>query len=228
MPRKQPLMRVLERRVDMTRMYVQGFTQAEIAHKLKLDPSHVSTELSKIREDWLQVIVQNYDEIKSRELAKIDNLERTAWEAWEKSCKPATIKTKKVQSFFQTVEEPPDSGNESEEGEYIPSRKSVATPIKQHLESTKKGQNGNPAYLDRIAWCIEMRLKIFGILKEQKIENNTFLNFDSLVDTLPDDEDAAEQKILQVEASVTPDSHQPPHSKHPSSNGTNGDGHDAD
>jgi hypothetical protein len=41
-------------------------------------------------------------------------------------------------------------------------------PIKSSFETKRMGRNGDVRFLQQIAWCIEMRLKLMGLLKEDK------------------------------------------------------------
>lgn len=192
---------VLQRRVEISKMYLQGFTQTEIGVRLKVGRETVASEIHKIRSEWLSEIVKDYDEIKAKELAKIDHLETVAWEAWERSLKPIETRTKKIQSALMPTEE---YKTDPETGEITVIRSREMTAIKEHFEELKREQDGNPAFLDRVSWCIEMRLKIFGILKEEKKEVHTHINFDfdKLIGLgIEDDaDDPIEQKIIEVQA----------------------------
>jgi hypothetical protein len=51
----------------------------------------VSCDLKAVRKAWLESSIRDFDELKAQELAKLDHLEATAWENFERSCR-VTIK----------------------------------------------------------------------------------------------------------------------------------------
>ena len=75
------------------RMYLQGYTQREIRDSLntrdgvKYQLSHVTVhnDLTKARELWLASALVDIDQVKARQLARLDLIERETWEAWEQS-----------------------------------------------------------------------------------------------------------------------------------------------
>lgn len=121
-------------------MYLRGMLQSEIAAELGLSQATISTDLKALQVEWLQSALLDFNEIKARELARIDKLEREYWTAWERS-----------QEDAETVKQ-----------EAVEDGKKKATKI-------SKGQSGNPTFLAGIQWCIEQRLKIFGIYEATKL-----------------------------------------------------------
>ena len=67
-------------------LYLQGKTQVEISEIMEVSQPTISKDLKELQKRWLDKSVQKIDERKAEELAKIDQLERSHWEAWEKSC----------------------------------------------------------------------------------------------------------------------------------------------
>ena len=76
------------RRQDICRRYLQGETQAEIAAAVSLSQGAVSRHLTALQADWLKSAALDFTAAKARQLAKIDNLEREAWAAYELSRQP--------------------------------------------------------------------------------------------------------------------------------------------
>lgn len=140
-PRK---MNYKKRRLRVTELYLQGWTQVKIAEEVGVTQGMVSKDLAAIREEWLQASIENIDEAKARELARIDNLEREYWEAWYRSCEDAETVVKKA----------------------------VETDKGQRKEATQtaKGQAGDPRFLAGIQWCIQQRCKILGIEAAAKLD----------------------------------------------------------
>lgn len=145
-----------ERDLEITaRLYMQGWYQQEIADYLSnregdptadytLSQVTISKDLAEIRRRWLESSLVDMDQIKAEELAKIDRLEREYWQAWEDSRQ--VLETRKLQSG--------DKGS----SELL-------------IEAE---QVGDPKFLQGIQWCIDRRVKIFGLdapkRSEQRIE----------------------------------------------------------
>lgn len=129
-----------QRRLTIAADYVKGMPQYEIANKYKCSQATISKDLARIREEWLKSTLIDFNEVKAREIAKIDNLEATYWEAWYRSIGEKTkVRTRKVGVL--AVE---------------------ATVEKETLL-------GNTACLAGVQWCVEQRCKIFGIYEATKV-----------------------------------------------------------
>jgi len=48
----------------------------------------VCTDLQAVRREWRDSRIRDFDEAVNRELAKVDRLEREAWNAWQRSREP--------------------------------------------------------------------------------------------------------------------------------------------
>ena len=101
-----------EDRLIISRLYLEGRLQADIAAHLselrdyKISQQLVSYDLKRIRQRWIKEQIDNFDEMKAQELAKIDQAERNAWEAWQKS-----RKAKAQETVERTVREEEKSGD---------------------------------------------------------------------------------------------------------------------
>jgi predicted transcriptional regulator len=84
-------MAILERRKEAASLYCRGKPQWEIARHLGVTQAQISYDLRAVRKAWLESSIRDFDELKAQELAKLDHLEATAWENFERSCR-VTIK----------------------------------------------------------------------------------------------------------------------------------------
>lgn len=211
---------VTDRRREVAAMYLRGVRQNDIAAHFKISPQMVSIDLQKIQDMWVAECIVDFDARKQIELRKIDNLEEKAWSAWERSCEDAEVRTVKTERALRKVETEDASGDvDADSDGKSSSRKSRAKPkrkvgsptpasaselaiIRETVDEKRKGQSGNPAFLERIAWCIEMRLKILGILKADKSSvNNNFMviDWDKMVSKDEQDEgDAVNARIAEA------------------------------
>jgi len=138
-------------RRNISRMYLQGMLQAEIAEELGVSQSTVSRDLSYIQKQWQQERINNVDERKRIELAKIDNLELEYWEAWKHSLENAEVQTVEKQGIIH-----------DKDGKIIGSR------VKQI--DRQEGQAGDPRFLQGIQWCIEKRCELLGLDAPKKTD----------------------------------------------------------
>lgn len=160
----------LERRNRVAEHYLKGWTQQEIAASEKVAQATVSADLAAIRKGWLESSMVNFDEVKARELARIDALEAAAWAAWDRSCEDAITKSTQVKHALRVVgeREVQVSDDEADGTKKEPITEMV--PIEKTANKQAKGQAGDPRFMERISWCIEQRVKIFGIVKKDDLD----------------------------------------------------------
>jgi AcrR family transcriptional regulator len=158
MPRKAISPQALEaaaKRREVAAAYLAGGTQAEIAAAVGLSQGTVSRHLRAVREEWKARSAEAFEGRLAEELARIDALERVALAAWERSCHDAEVRHVKTET----------DGTVSVDGRPV--------PTKTVSEKTTKGQAGDPRFLERIAWCIEQRLKVLGGYAPAKVAPTT-------------------------------------------------------
>jgi hypothetical protein len=97
---------------------------------------------------------RDFDVAKAQELAKIDEVERRAWDAFERSQQEKQIATQEEHQVPFTVTEKDADGNLVTV---------VKTKTRKHLQIRREGQSGNPAFLNTILTCIERRCAILGL-----------------------------------------------------------------
>lgn len=147
----------LKRQHRVADLYLAGKTQWEIADLVGITQGTVSKDLAAIRTAWLASAVRDFDAIKSEQLAKIDRVEVIAWAAWERSCKDA--ETRRVESISgRTVRVTEKTGK------HTTKTTTEKLPPLEKASKSSVGQSGDPRFLDRIAWCVETRLKLIGAL----------------------------------------------------------------
>lgn len=129
-------------RSQVADLYLRGFKQVEIAEQLGVNQATVSNDLKVIHNQWRDSAIIDLNELKHRELEKIDQLEREYWKAWEKSTKDTEVITQKAKSS--------DTGKE--------------------VILRREGQAGDPRFLAGVMTCIERRCKLLGIDAPEKRE----------------------------------------------------------
>lgn len=190
-------MRIAERRQRVTDMYLQGMPQWQIARDIKVSTGTVCLDLKFMKELWVANGLVSTQEKVEKELAKIDQIETRAWEAYLNSTLPKEERYKRVEKAPKTEIVTDDDGKMKKEtnGELIQTK--VISNMK------RKGQSGDPRFLEQIRWCVETRLKLLGLLKGETIVNNNMvsLNFADLMGP-PEDADPIQAKIDAVKKPV--------------------------
>lgn len=128
-------------RNETTTLYLEGKTQEFIAEIMGVSRTQITYDLKVIQKRWREQTTVDLDESKAIELARIDNLERVSWMAWERS------KEDKETTFTKR----------GEKGD-------------REASIRREGQSGNPAFLDRISWCIDRRCKLLGLDAPVKLD----------------------------------------------------------
>jgi hypothetical protein len=127
------------RREQVADLYVQGWRQVAIARHLGVSQPTISQDLRAIQRQWRESAIRDFDVLRERELQKLDRLEREAWDAWERSKKPA-------QSAVINI-----SGDS------------------QRTQKRVEEQIGDPRYLEQVQKCIAARRALLGLDAPTKI-----------------------------------------------------------
>jgi hypothetical protein len=131
----------------ISELYLQGLQQAEIAEQLGVCRQQVTYDLRILQHRWQQSALVNFNEKKALELARIDLLERTYWQAWQESRKPRETTT-------STTEKTNDGASAAH---------AKAPPLRLKAAMRKEARDGNPAFLEGVQWCINKRCAILGL-----------------------------------------------------------------
>lgn len=198
--KKNDQYRIMARRIKVAKLYVEGATQCEIAHEVGVSQNAITKDLQAIRQEWLASAQSSYDERKAQELAKIDNLERLAIKAWTKSCNDAEIDVRKVERALRSVNDSArvEGGKRGGSGKVLNVEMKML-PIKKTHHKTVKGQTGNPAFLEIIKACIELRAKICGLFTDVTVNSTNIsvaFSWDKLLNAPGEWPDEVEDAIV--------------------------------
>ena len=148
-------LKLAERRRDVATMYLRGYKQVEIAAKWKVSQPQISYDLKWLHAEWIGAALMDVNEAKARELARIDALELEYWHSWQESKDP-------LKREIKTARRGSPDADGKERVAYI-----------SDLRSEVEERVGDSRYLDGVRWCIEQRLKIFGVYAPTKIAPTT-------------------------------------------------------
>jgi len=143
------------RRMLVAQKYLRGQSMDKIAQEmppeLACSRSSVYRDLQALREIWRKEANLPIADMRAKELAKIDELERTAWEAYEIS------KGDKIVSRFGTV---------------LPATTAGTKPsvTGAHTRTITKSTAGNPRFLEMIEKCINRRCEILGLKRQTTLD----------------------------------------------------------
>ena len=144
--------------LDVARLYIEGNTQAQIADIISeasgkiVGRDTVHNTIQEIFKRWEMRYVDDVNFLKMRELVKIDKLESTYWEAWQRSSKD--FKSEETVEKGGTL--PSKSGHSySEDGKRGYVGKSKRKVVEERV--------GNVKFLQGIERCVELRMKILEI-----------------------------------------------------------------
>jgi predicted XRE-type DNA-binding protein len=133
--------------VQITRLYLQGRTQRDIAEVVGVSQGQVNHDLKLIQQRWRESSIMDMNEAKQKELARIDEVEIQFWEAWERSKNERTRARQ-------------ESDGKSKDGK----------PNVVRATMEKEQRDGNPAFLAGVMSCIERRCKLLGLDAPAKAE----------------------------------------------------------
>jgi len=125
--------------------YLQGKTQQDMADDFGVSLSTVRRHIKLLREEWKERALYDFSIAKSEELAKVDEIERIAWDQFHKSLAGKEVAT--------TM----DNG----------------TTVTEMMSRTTTGTS-DIKWLDKIQWCVDQRCKILGLhAPKQAVINQT-------------------------------------------------------
>jgi hypothetical protein len=143
---------------DVARMYVRGISTNEIARAIEhqysagdvaVSITSIRQDIARIRQEWVNSALLDFNERKAEELARLDQLEAAYWKAWEDSCQPKTIT-----EDFKGVQQALSGGR----------------AVDLEINTTKnvvEERDGNALYLQGVERCIDKRCKIIGLFSPE-------------------------------------------------------------
>ena len=144
----------LRDRADIARMRLDGLTQVQIAEEITRIRSYsvsqqtITADLKAVRDEWLEISIDNYDKTRQIELTRLDQEEKFAIGAWYRSAKKGK---KKERTRTGTAD---------------------GKPFEEFMQETEEEESaGNPAFLQRLESIRQRRCAILGFNAQQRSEN---------------------------------------------------------
>ncbi|MBL8823172.1 MAG: response regulator transcription factor [Planctomycetia bacterium] len=154
---------LLKRREQVAKLYLEGRTIRQIAQDLGVSIGTVHADLQYIEKEWATLAEQSVSKRKTDILAKLDLIEKMAYEAFEKSQGEIVVETQRART---------KAGSGAKE------------IIKQEVRSMSPG---DPRYLQIVGNCISQRAKLIGLLPKggsSETGHLPVIGFEVVADTL--------------------------------------------
>lgn len=159
-PKRTPREREVDIPVEI-RLWVRGLSLKEIAAEISKDRpysvgySTIDRDIKIERAAWRSETLGAIDELIACELIRVNQIEREAWDAWERSKKDSER-----------------SVTERKTGESETMR----------AQMVREGQCGDPRYLTQVQWCIDKRCKLLGLDAPQRSQIEVTMPYQAISD----------------------------------------------
>lgn len=94
------------RRMEAAHLYLQGHHQQHIADTLNCSVATICSDLKSLHHEWRESAAADINHKIALEIAKLDNVEATAWAAFEGSKETTTVQTEKGMTVYNTAGDP--------------------------------------------------------------------------------------------------------------------------
>jgi hypothetical protein len=148
--------------------YLRGERQADMAARLGISRQEVTYELGVLRKEWLARSSRDFDQKKSEELAKLDELETEYWAAWQASKQPLEHTTQ--EEVTDEISMP--AGRRHTRVKVPRSRTRAATQQQQ--------QHGDTSCLAGVERVIRERCKLLGLYPATDVTVSGVMTFNDL------------------------------------------------
>ncbi|HEV7225260.1 MAG TPA: hypothetical protein VGN42_21315 [Pirellulales bacterium] len=128
------------RRRQVAELFLKGYSQTAIGNQLDVTQATICNDLKKIHEIWRASTIRDFDLAAAAALLRLDLIECEAWEAWERSKKPAQ------------------------------SAVILGEGVSQPTRKTLRNQNGDPRYLTVVLRCEEARRALLALDPPKRTE----------------------------------------------------------
>lgn len=130
---QQERIRIEQRQTRVSKRYLQGSPQAEIARELEVSQATISSDLKAIRKEWKAQRGADLEELLLEEFQRLKQVFRDASQGWEQSQQP--VETTKISQ----------------------------SPLGKTVEKSIRQQHGDPRFLQTMQRLIEQMVRLFGL-----------------------------------------------------------------
>lgn len=193
-----------QRRQREAQLILQGMTQRDVAKEVGVTVSVVNADLNQhILPQWRAQAAADVGERVMLELAKLDELERTYWEAWKRSLTTFEKRTSTRTDRSRMVM-PPASVQQA----MLAMNQAVApnnlTSTDERATLVREEREGNPLFLQGVAWCIDRRIKLLGADTPKQVDIEGHIRAAALAMGLDPDQAVEEAQRVMAEVKQVP------------------------
>lgn len=144
----------------ISKMYVRGVTQMEMASRLGVSQGQISADVKTVLKQWQDERLHDIDRYKNEQLVRINSIEEEMWTAWEKSKVTKKVVINKSKSGEMSDVFDPTTGKmtKTQTDKYWRAGTTEEEPV-----------NGDMQYMNGIMWCVQERAKIIGLYAPKKV-----------------------------------------------------------
>ena len=149
-----------KRRYDVAQMNLAGMTLREIGEKLGVNAATVCRDLDWVREEWRKAAVENFDQARAIELARLNLVERKYWEAWNRSTEDKVTRIEAYGTPGGQCGATLRVANHDAERRATMIHDAERTTYRWEKTET---QSGRPSFLEGVLKCIGKRWKLLEL-----------------------------------------------------------------
>ncbi|HVV98798.1 MAG TPA: hypothetical protein VHB77_00575 [Planctomycetaceae bacterium] len=141
------LVAAMQRRARVAELALRGWRTVRIATEVHAEVGTVANDLKRLEQGWREAGLRDFDRLRGIEAAKLDEIERCAWDAFDRSREAAQKRTKRKRRTT---------------GGKQPTEVDEATVV-------DADRVGDPRFLHIVLEAIADRRKLFGLDKPTKV-----------------------------------------------------------
>ena len=148
-------------RTVIGRLSLEGLNAIEIAGQMELSVDTVRRDLKVVQKEWRSKMEEERKSLLAVEIAKLDNMEKAAWDAWHKSKEARKVQTSTTEMAREAIARAIEENRAAKNG-----------AVKTVLRS--EGRDGNPVLLKLVFDCIRQRCLLHGLAPKDSIDSEVF------------------------------------------------------
>jgi hypothetical protein len=153
----------------LAQLYLRGMTnQYDLAGELGVTQQSISRDLKILQKRWLDNADGDISERRAAQLARVEDVLREAWAAWERSKNEKETTITEQQTTQPALAQSATPGENSAGG----SASGGTAEMKTKAHWRRVGQTGNPSHMGDIEWAIEETNKLLGLYPAQPQQPN--------------------------------------------------------
>lgn len=144
--------------LKLGKLFLRGMTVRELATVFNCSATTIQHHVDSLRIEWKE----SQKGLLEQELAKVQELERVAWECFEESKSERRVTIKRERGMSAADMDPKTTKGKKN---HLVQKGAPLEVVEKAI--TKITRTGSPAYLQIVQWCLEYRAKVMGFFRDQ-------------------------------------------------------------